>query len=277
MDPLAEERSWMTPYNYVQNNPILRIDPTGALDNPIYDTGGNFLGTDDRGLQGDAIVMNASNFTQGMSHNQALASNLGTSVMSEGAQSAMASHFSGLSSRPDYDGFVTVSEGIEWARANPGALVDPTADNTLYIDASKLDFGDLYISDFVNVGEANPQNLFTEYNLQAAVGNSNIRATVYALGRVDMILHEKATREVSIVNNPATDYDWNRGGSAKRRAFINAERARTGLNDTHGFRASYYGRGTLNRPYEPTFPNAPGATEHANKVNEAYYKKHQRQ
>ena len=32
MDPLGELRSWLTPYNYVQNNPILRVDPTGALD-----------------------------------------------------------------------------------------------------------------------------------------------------------------------------------------------------------------------------------------------------
>lgn len=32
VDPLAHERSWVTPYNYVQNNPILRIDPNGALD-----------------------------------------------------------------------------------------------------------------------------------------------------------------------------------------------------------------------------------------------------
>ena len=32
MDPLAEERLWISPYNFVQNNPINRIDPSGALD-----------------------------------------------------------------------------------------------------------------------------------------------------------------------------------------------------------------------------------------------------
>ena len=32
VDPMAEKRSWVSPYNYVQNNPILRNDPTGALD-----------------------------------------------------------------------------------------------------------------------------------------------------------------------------------------------------------------------------------------------------
>ncbi|QTY28294.1 RHS repeat-associated core domain-containing protein [Flavobacterium sp. CS20] len=32
VDPLAEERPGMTPYNFVQNNPLNRIDPDGALD-----------------------------------------------------------------------------------------------------------------------------------------------------------------------------------------------------------------------------------------------------
>ncbi|MFO7863767.1 MAG: RHS repeat-associated core domain-containing protein [Salinivirgaceae bacterium] len=31
-DPMAGERSWVNPYNYVQNNPINKTDPTGALD-----------------------------------------------------------------------------------------------------------------------------------------------------------------------------------------------------------------------------------------------------
>ncbi|MCF8338668.1 MAG: hypothetical protein K9I74_11880 [Bacteroidales bacterium] len=31
-DPMAEERQSISPYNYVQNNPVARIDPTGMLD-----------------------------------------------------------------------------------------------------------------------------------------------------------------------------------------------------------------------------------------------------
>jgi RHS repeat-associated protein len=37
IDPLTDQRNWLTPYNYVQNNPIMRIDPTGALDDIIVD------------------------------------------------------------------------------------------------------------------------------------------------------------------------------------------------------------------------------------------------
>ena len=32
IDPKADGRNWLTPYNYVQNNPLLRIDPDGMFD-----------------------------------------------------------------------------------------------------------------------------------------------------------------------------------------------------------------------------------------------------
>ena len=32
VDPLADARNWLTPYNFVQNNPVNRIDPDGAFD-----------------------------------------------------------------------------------------------------------------------------------------------------------------------------------------------------------------------------------------------------
>lgn len=35
IDPMAHEREWLSPYNFLQNNPLSRIDPDGALDYPI--------------------------------------------------------------------------------------------------------------------------------------------------------------------------------------------------------------------------------------------------
>ena len=64
----AEKYCTFTPYSYCVNNPIMYIDPDGRLANPIYDQEGNFLGTDNRGLQGDAIIMDSKFFQQGMEH-----------------------------------------------------------------------------------------------------------------------------------------------------------------------------------------------------------------
>ena len=68
IDPMAEKYCTFTPYSYCVNNPIMYIDPDGRLANPIYDQEGNFLGTDNRGLQGDAIIIDSKFFQQGMEH-----------------------------------------------------------------------------------------------------------------------------------------------------------------------------------------------------------------
>lgn len=252
-DPMQSERTWVSPYNYAQNNPISRFDPTGALDAPIYNTEGEFLGTDDEGLTGKYIVMDETDFTQGMSHDDALSKGLGAKgLSSDRAKSNLLTHYNGLKDRPDYDGFVSVDEGIDWARAHPGAKDNPTPDNMLYINTGTLDFGNISTSQFSTTNQSTPINLLNSGNLAAASYNATLRGTVYALGRVNMTLNNASTRSVSIVNdynlpaNRATDYDWNRGGTFLRRTLMDAERKRTGLNDKHGFRVFYYGTGTLN-------------------------------
>ena len=38
IDPLSSERAGLSPYNYVQNNPLSRIDPTGLLDDIVFNS-----------------------------------------------------------------------------------------------------------------------------------------------------------------------------------------------------------------------------------------------
>ncbi|MBL7792067.1 MAG: RHS repeat-associated core domain-containing protein, partial [Saprospiraceae bacterium] len=62
VDPLGEERAWVSSYNYAQNNPIMRIDTDGELDSPIFDKNGNFLGVDSEGYTGEIIIMDRTAF-----------------------------------------------------------------------------------------------------------------------------------------------------------------------------------------------------------------------
>ncbi|MGY0408953.1 MAG: RHS repeat domain-containing protein, partial [Polaribacter sp.] len=134
IDPLAEKFVSYSPYNAMMNNPIMFIDPDGrAAMAPIYDTNGEFLGTDDQGLQGKAIVMDEKDFEQGMSHDNALKNNKGAGgLSSKEAGSKLLSHYGGLKDRPDYDGKVTFYEAIKWYNEGSGA--------PLFVDPKKLDF-----------------------------------------------------------------------------------------------------------------------------------------
>ena len=247
IDPLAEKYYNISPYAFCHNNPVNYVDNLGK--SPIYSNNGLFLGTDDKGISGSYIIIDKKFFKQGMPHSQAQ-KNLYLGNISPNSYRKIWRHHANLVNRPDFDGYVTISEGIKWAKDHPNALKNPTPDNTLYIDASKLDFGSLSTSDFAKVGEKTKINLFSSCKffriLKSAFFYSE-RNTVYALGRVDMVLINQEQREVKIVNNSATDYDWNTGGETLRDYMIKLERKRAGLNDTHGFKVFYYGSGHLKK------------------------------
>ena len=150
VDPLAHIREWLSPYNFVQNNPIIRVDPAGAVDSPIYDQEGNFLGTDDEGLQGKPIVMKKEDFTQGMKHEDAMKKDLApqggdqylSAIPNTSNYSKFYYSFNSLSTRPDYDGYLTKAEADAWWLSKKGT--------PLYVDRSKIDLPDITTKTFDN-------------------------------------------------------------------------------------------------------------------------------
>ena len=131
---------WLKSSNSKNGNSF-NTDIVEGSPSPIYDEDGNFLGTDDEGLQGDAIVMNINDFVQGMSHEDALA--LSTSLNEnnlEMAQLKMNTHYSNLKNRPDWDGYLTKREADEWWKNGNG--------EALYVDIDKID-----LSGIVSLGE----------------------------------------------------------------------------------------------------------------------------
>ncbi|MCC5943523.1 MAG: hypothetical protein JJT94_01205 [Bernardetiaceae bacterium] len=56
VDALAEERNWLSSYNFVQNNPLLRVDPDGNQDTWYTDGEGNVLMHTEDGSEDIVVV-----------------------------------------------------------------------------------------------------------------------------------------------------------------------------------------------------------------------------
>ncbi|MDP2364612.1 MAG: RHS repeat-associated core domain-containing protein [Ignavibacteria bacterium] len=63
VDPMASSRPGLTPYNYCQNNPLLRIDPSGMLDTRLeFDEEGNIKSiVDDGKVEITGAIVNKEN------------------------------------------------------------------------------------------------------------------------------------------------------------------------------------------------------------------------
>ena len=172
MDPLGEVNYGQSSFAYCGNNPINWIDPTGMLASPIYDDEGNLLGTDDEGLQGDAIVMDKDDFKQGMSHDDAKEKDKGTdSFKDDNAKQKFKKSYDSLKDRPDWDGKLTLAEANDWYRNGNG--------QPLFIDASQIDLSPLSIED-LTINKGITFNFFypTHLNLETGLVYGNIRVTL---------------------------------------------------------------------------------------------------
>ena len=134
-DPMAEKYYGINPYVYCNGDPVNAVDPDGM--NPIYDINGNLLGTDDLGLKGEPIIMSIDMFKQGMSNAAAMEQNLGLESLEDDISAArLFCNYVGLRNRPDWDGYLTLSEANEWYRHGQG--------RPLFVDINKIDLGTFF-------------------------------------------------------------------------------------------------------------------------------------
>ena len=174
VDPLAEQYLSQSTYHFSGNNPILFIDNNGMNYNPIYDSEGTFLGTDDKGLQGEAIVMKEEDFEQGMEHSEALEKGtLFNDLNSLEKWNFMENgypHWQSLPERPDWDGIITLSEANEWYKNGNGA--------PLYVDASKINLSPVNEDTFKGVNQPLYYNFFTSGDKNSQTNTGFIYGTI---------------------------------------------------------------------------------------------------
>lgn len=219
-DPLSGAAPEWSPYNYVLNDPLVLVDPSGMspcesttqshsfncpgddsrnshdLNSPIYDTKGQLLGTDDQGLQGEPIVMDPKDFRQGMAHEDAVRHDLGTgALVDDNARAAFSASVSSLPSRPDYDGVLTYNEAVAWFNRGRG--------RPLYIDARTLDLSRVTVADVLEAKDG-------YINLFRFLQPFNNTGSVF--GTIKFTLVEASTGSVLLggKNNFLDKYDFSR-------------------------------------------------------------------
>ena len=183
IDPMAEKYYAVSPYAYCYNSPVNVSDPYGT--NPIYSTTGEFLGTDEYGLAGNYIIMDATRFEQGMSHSASI-ENEWSDDLAGGVIESIVTHYSGLKDRPDYDGIISKSEADKWWSLGSG--------EPLYVDRSKIELPRITTKSFKGEGTHLYKNFVW-----------GLSETGKVFGTLRLQLENAQSGEVSIGKGPIVD------------------------------------------------------------------------
>jgi RHS repeat-associated protein len=212
VDPLAERYSFQSPFVYAANNSIRFIDFMGMSASPIYDEEGNLLGTDNEGLQGDAIVMKEENFEQSMSHEDAKSKDLGTEgLKDEDAKEKQKGNYESLKDRPDWDGKLTFAEVTRWSNEGTG---DP-----LFVDGSKIDLSPINIDNVKDAAKNNDGyiDFFNDGKLSTGSVYGNLKVTLTNEKTGSVQLGKKGLLDIHDFKNPTFKAinDWLYPGKPK--------------------------------------------------------------
>jgi RHS repeat-associated protein len=145
VDPLAHLQVDKSPYHFVSNNPISRVDPTGKSDDWVEDSQGNITWKDDVTSSNDQDLKEGETY-RGKEYRRF--ENIHDKTYNDVQYKSDKTVTSTAKLRPDIDGVVTQDESIDWYHFGGGV--------PLMIDIRKFNFktSKLSVEDFKTIAQS---------------------------------------------------------------------------------------------------------------------------